>query len=113
MLHKDMQYIQNQKIKKELCELKVLKNILSFILAIIITILICLIFATNLLNTTVLSKNYFLSKLNEADYYNQVYVFTESNFEKYINQSGLDEEVIKNLPKSTDNGKNEKQIKKK
>lgn len=77
--------------------MKVLKNILSFILAIIITILICLIFATNLLNTTVLSKNYFLSKLNEADYYNQVYVFTESNFEKYINQSGLDEEVIKNL----------------
>ena len=48
--------------------MKVLKNILSFILAIIITILICLIFATNLLNTTAFSKNYFLSKLNEADY---------------------------------------------
>ena len=77
--------------------MKVLKNILSFILAIIITILICLIFATNLLKTTILNKNYFLSKLNEADYYNQIYVFTESNFEKYINQSGLDEDVIKNL----------------
>ena len=77
--------------------MKVLKSILIFILALIITILICLVYITNLLNNTVLSKDYVLSKLDETDYYNQISIYIESNFEKYINQSGLDDDVVKNL----------------
>lgn len=77
--------------------MKVLNSILTFILTLIITILICLIFVANLLTSTLLSKDYILSKLDETDYYNKIYEYVESNFEKYLNQSGLDEEVLKNL----------------
>ena len=77
--------------------MKVLNYILTFILTLIITVLICLIFVANLLNSTILSKNYILSKFDETDYYNKIYEYVESNFEKYLNQSGLDEEVLKNL----------------
>ena len=77
--------------------MKVLKSILTFILTLIITCLICLIFVANLLTSTILNKDYVLAKFDETDYYNQIYTYVESNFEKYINQSGLDEEVIKNL----------------
>lgn len=77
--------------------MKVLKSILTFILTLIITVLICLIFVANLLTSTILNKDYVLAKFDETDYYNQIYTYIESNFEKYINQSGLDEEVIKNL----------------
>ena len=77
--------------------MKVLKSILTFILTLIITCLICLIFVANLLTSTILNKDYVLAKFDETDYYNQIYIYVESNFEKYINQSGLDEEVIKNL----------------
>lgn len=77
--------------------MKVFKSVLTFILALILTVLICLFYITNLLSNTALSKKYVLSKLDETDYYNQIYVCVESNFENYINQSGFDEDVVKNL----------------
>ena len=38
-----------------------------------------------------------ISKLEENDYYNKTYELVESNFENYIQQSGLDEEVLKDI----------------
>ena len=38
-----------------------------------------------------------MSKLQQQDYYEKIYEETKSNFENYIHQSGLDEEVLENI----------------
>ena len=77
--------------------MKVLKNIFTYIIITLLTVLISAFFMIRLLSSTILSKDYVLAKLDETDYYNKVYSYVESNFEKYIYQSGLDESVIKNI----------------
>lgn len=75
-------------------EFKVIARfIMSFILAVSI---ICFVLIFTLSNT-VLNEKYIFDSLEKADYYNKTYESIESNFEKYIQQSGLDEEVLKNL----------------
>ncbi len=75
-------------------EFKVIARfIMSFILAISI---ICFVLIFTLSNT-VLSEKYIFDSLEKADYYNKTYESIESNFEKYIQQSGLDEDVLKNI----------------
>ena len=51
----------------------------------------------NLFSTTILNEQYILSKLQEVDYYNKMYDYVQSCFEKYIGQSGLDEEILNNV----------------
>lgn len=77
--------------------MKILKNIFIFILEIILMIAISAILIINLISSTVLNKQYVLAKFEEIDYYNKIYEYAESNFEKYIYQSGLDESVMQNL----------------
>ena len=77
--------------------MKHVNKVLTYIIAIILTILIVTYFVINLLSSTIMSEKYILSKLEETNYYKKVYEQVESNFEKYIKQSGLDEDVIKNL----------------
>ena len=47
--------------------------------------------------STILDKNYVMQKLEETNFYADTYELVESNFENYIYQSGLDEEVLKNI----------------
>ena len=47
--------------------------------------------------STVLNKDYVEQKLEETDFYSGLYKLVESNFENYIYQSGLDEEVLKDI----------------
>ena len=49
------------------------------------------------LKPTILDKNYVIQKLEETDFYSGTYKLVESNFEKYIYQSGLDEDVLKSI----------------
>ena len=42
-------------------------------------------------------KDFVLQKLNETNYYANIYTAVESDFENYIYQSGLDEEVLENI----------------
>ena len=73
------------------------KVIARFIMAFILAIsIICFVLIFTLSNT-VLSEKYIFDSLEKADYYNKTYESIESNFEKYIQQSGLDEEVLENL----------------
>lgn len=74
-----------------------MKNILRYIIAIILTIIIIALLLINILSSTILSKNYILSKLEETNYYNKMYEYVQSNFENYIHQSGLDENVLDNI----------------
>ena len=41
---------------------------------------------------------------NKTDYYNKTYELLISNFENYIQQSGLDEDVLKDIVSKTKNG---------
>lgn len=77
--------------------MKVLKSVFIFIFTLVLTISSIALIMINLLNSTILNKNYVLAKLDETDYYNQIYDYVEDNFEKYIYQSGLDEDVLKNI----------------
>ena len=78
-------------------KLKIIKNICVFIFEVILTVSIVVFIASHLITSTILSKEYILHKLDETGYYDQVYVQVQANFEKYIYQSGLEEEVIQNL----------------
>ena len=73
------------------------KVIARFIMAFILAIAIICFALMFTLSNTVLSEKYIFASLEKADYYNKTYESIESNFEKYIQQSGLDEEVLKNL----------------
>ena len=74
--------------------MKILKKVITYIIAFILTISIILCILVFLISSTILNKSYILEKLDETDYYSKVYELVESNFENYIQQSGLDEAVI-------------------
>ena len=77
--------------------MKVLINLLKFIFITVLTICLIALGAMTVAASTVLDKNYIIQKLEETDFYSGTYKLVESNFENYIYQSGLDEEVLKNI----------------
>ena len=77
--------------------MKVLINLLKFIFITILTICLIALGVITIASSTVLDKNYVMQKLEETDFYSGTYKLVESNFENYIYQSGLDEEVLKSI----------------
>ena len=74
-----------------------MKNIIRYILTIILTIAIIAFLLLKLAVSTVLSEQYILAKLDETDYYNKMFEYVKSSFENYIGQSGMDEEILENI----------------
>lgn len=74
-----------------------MKRIIQYIVATILALAILALIIINILTSSVLSKEYILGKLQAQNYYEKIYNEVESNFENYINQSGLDEEVLKDI----------------
>ena len=77
--------------------MKVLINLLKFIFITILTICLIALGEITIASSTVLDKNYVMQKIEETDFYSGTYKLVESNFENYIYQSGLDEEVLKSI----------------
>ena len=77
--------------------MKVLVNLLKFIFIMILTVAIIGFGLFAIAFSTVLNKDYVVQKLEETDFYSGTYKLVESNFENYIYQSGLDEEVLKEI----------------
>lgn len=77
--------------------MKIIINILKFIIMVILTICLLFVGIKNIVTSTMLNKTYILQKLDETNFYSETYKIVESNFENYINQSGLDEEVLENI----------------
>ena len=77
--------------------MKFVLNIIKFIIAIILTICIMALIVVNVTSSTILSKEFILNKLDETNYYANIYTAVKSDFENYIYQSGLDEEVLENI----------------
>lgn len=77
--------------------MKVLINIIKFILLAILTICMVSIGIITIVSSTVLDQTYITQKLEETNFYAETYELVKSNFEKYIYQSGLDEIVLENI----------------
>ena len=77
--------------------MKILLNIIKFIIAIILTICIIALIIVNVASSTILNKEFILGKLDETNYYANIYTAVKSDFENYIYQSGLDESVLENI----------------
>ncbi len=77
--------------------MKVLINLLKFIFIMILTVAIIGLGLVTIAFSTVLNKDYVVQKLEETDFYFGTYKLVESNFENYIYQSGLEEDVLKEI----------------
>lgn len=74
-----------------------MKLIINYILSIILALAILMFYFINFASSTALNKQYVLSKFEENDYYNKIQNQAKTNFEKYIHQSGLEEEILDNI----------------
>ena len=77
--------------------MKILLNIIKFIIAIILTICVITLIIVNVASSTILNNEFILGKLDETNYYANIYTAVKSDFENYIYQSGLDESVLENI----------------
>ena len=77
--------------------MKIFKNIISIILAFLLMLSILLTVALQIVSSTILNKDYIFGKLDEANYYNNVYEQIKDSLAGYIGPSGLDEEVLENI----------------
>lgn len=77
--------------------MKGLSLIIRYILIFIIAVCILAVVFLNIASSTILSKEYILSKLEETNYYEGICNEMQSNFEKYIGQSGLDDIDLKDI----------------
>ncbi len=71
-----------------------MKTFIKYILSIILAICLIVFILINLVTSTILEQKYILKQLDKNNYYDRILELTNSNFEKYIYQSGLDEEVL-------------------
>lgn len=77
--------------------MKIILNIVKYLFVIILSICILGIIILKVLSSSLLDESYVLRKMEESNYYEKIYNQVESNFEKYILQSGLEEDVIKGI----------------
>ena len=74
-----------------------IKKIITYIISIMLALEILFMLTINIFSSTILSKKYVLEKMKEQDYYEKIYNQAKSNFENYIHQSGLDEEILEDI----------------
>ena len=77
--------------------MKVGKKILNFIFVLVIALSFTFIGVKSVVFKTIFNKEYVLEQMETNNFYSETYKLVESCFENYIGQSGLDEEVIKNI----------------
>ena len=77
--------------------MKVIVNIIKFIVITILTICVISIGIITTVSSIILNQDYITQKLEETNFYAEIYESVKSNFENYIYQSGLDEEVLNDI----------------
>ena len=70
---------------------------IRYILIIFLVIIILAFTFLKIATSTILNKGYVLTKLEETGYYNGIYQEVEKDFRNYIDQSGLEEQVMDNV----------------
>ena len=74
-----------------------MKKIISYIFSFILAILIIIICFFTILKSTVMSKEYVISKLESANYFERINEEIIEQFKNYTIQSGLTDSVLENL----------------
>lgn len=77
--------------------MKIVLNVIRFIAIVLLMIGIVCTIMLGIGTNTILKEQYVLNKLSETNFYNKIDEEIKSNFENYIFQSGLDEDVIKDV----------------
>lgn len=77
--------------------MKAITNIIKFIIITILTICMISIGIITIVSSTILDQSYITQKLEETNFYSETYELVKSNFENYIYQSGLDENVLTDI----------------
>ncbi len=86
------------------------KKVARFFTELILTIFLVAFILINSVSSTIFSKSYVLAAIEKSDYYSKVYDSLYSNFENYIQQSGLEESVLKDIVSKEKLEKDTKQI---
>ena len=74
-----------------------MKKVARFMVELTLVIAIVTFVLVQILSSTILSKSYVISSLDKYNYYEKTYELLESNFENYMQQSGLQEDILKNI----------------
>ena len=77
--------------------MKVLTKTIKFILVTILTICLISIGIISIVSSTILDKTYITEKMEETNFYKETDELVKSNFEKYIEQSGFEENILENI----------------
>lgn len=77
--------------------MKKVKEVARLIMIFILTVSIIAFLAIYLISNTIFSEAYVVSSLEKSDYYNKTYQLLKSNFGNYIQQSGLDENILNDI----------------
>lgn len=77
--------------------MEVAKKIIKFILIFFLTVSIILIGIIKILSTTILDKEYVKTKFEDNNFYEEIYQLVETNFQHYIDQSGLNEDILDDI----------------
>ena len=77
--------------------MKVVLNLVKFILTIILTLFIIAFVFANIISSTILNKQFILSQLDNTNYYANTYTAVTEDFKNYIYKSGLNETVLNNI----------------
>lgn len=76
---------------------KIIEIIIKSILIVALFISLLGFAILNILSKTIFNQGYTLQKLEETNYYGNIYTQIKSDFRNYIYQSGLDEDVIEDV----------------
>ncbi len=76
---------------------KIIEIIIKSILIVALFISLLGFSILNILSKTIFNQGYTLQKLEETNYYGNIYTQIKSDFRNYIYQSGLDEDVIEDV----------------
>lgn len=76
---------------------KKIKNVLRYVTSVFLAFCLIAIVLVNATKSTILDKNYVLTKIEKTGYYVKIYSYIKENFKNHIQQSGLDESILEDL----------------
>lgn len=74
-----------------------LKIIFYYLIELFLSVLVLILGLGLLLKCTILNEKYLILKLEQNDYYNELYSSIKNDMENYLMQSGLPESVLENI----------------
>ena len=77
--------------------MKIIKFIINIIMSFLLMVFITICIAQSIINNKLLNKEYFIAKIDDTGFYSQLTKEINDGFENYVYQSGLPEDVVKDI----------------